>query len=437
MISQPASAPSIPPLTPRLAGIDLLRALAAILVVALHAAVPYMSDPLPGLTWSIMPTEQSDAVNLIGWCIDGFIMPLFFLISGYFAARLLRQRGSAAFRVHRLRRIGGPLLFACLVILPMDLYIWLTGWLICDLVSLREILALKIKSDLGDSLYGVAHLWFLQYLLIYSLTASFFSDYFAKWRSNRKSSTEASETTCGNSLTEAGTDAGKRRSPVVISLLTLSVGILVAGGILWWQPRIVIGFRHSWGPLWENLIYYLVPFFLGWFWDLHTVPRASSPGRWGAQLAVACLAFVWLWPELLIHLKSETIPVSRAQVPFLFAAFGLLLSTGLFGALLNARLMRIPGSLKYVSNASFWIYLFHHPIVALTQVNLLSVQMAPIWKFCLSTAIALTTCLLTYEGLVRRTWLGNLLNGIQEQRLPGRSILRRGEPIPSSKTKAA
>ena len=389
---------------------DWLRALAAILVVMLHAAIPYMSNPLPGLYWSIPAIEQSDVVNLLGWGIDGFVMPVFFIMNGYFAARLLQQRGAGAFLRHRLSRIGGPFLLACVLILPMDLYIWMTGWVICDLISLDEMLALKIHDDIGNTLHGVCHLWFLQYVLLYCLGACWLTQLLQHWRFMKPGTTVSSKDR-DRAVQPPERSFGSR---LAMAILPLLAGILMAGSVLWWQPRIVIGFRHHWVPMWENLIFYLVPFSLGWFWERHSAARLLPGFRWGVQLLLAGMVFVVLWPGLVQHLHHETIPAARARVPFLFAAFGILMSTGLFGGLLNLPLRRVPAVIAYLSKASFWIYLFHHPVVSLMQVNLLHVKTTPLIKFGISTLVGVLFCLLTYEGLVRKTILGRILNGVRE-----------------------
>lgn len=392
---------------PRLYGLDWLRALAAVLVVMLHAAIPYMSQPLPGLKWSIDPVQRSETVNVLGWSIDSFIMPVFFLMNGYLAARLLQHRGTRSFVKHRLSRIGGPLLFGLLVILPMDLYVWLLGWVHAGLIPIQKIRSLKIGGELGKSLHGVSHLWFLEYVLIYCLGACLLAWIFQQWRM-----------TGGNTRVHPANMLQIPRSTFLLRFTRttgpLLIGILIAGCMLWRQPRIVIGFRHGWTPYWENLIFYAVPFVLGWTWERHTPTTKSPAKRWSLQLGLAAVTFAFLWPELQQHLSRETIPVHRARIPFLFAAFSILMSTTLFGWTHSLHLKKVPRLIGYLSKASFWIYLIHHPIVGLLQVDLVSWNASPFTKFTVVTTIALGCCLLTYEGLVRTTWLGQLLNGVRE-----------------------
>ncbi|WP_437224738.1 acyltransferase family protein [Planctomicrobium sp. SH661] len=394
------AAPQLSGSASRLHALDWLRALAAVMVVMLHAAIPYMTNPLPGLRWSIEPVEQSEIVNRIGWGINTCIMPIFFLMNGYFAARLLQQRGPKAFFRHRLTRIGGPFLFGLAVILPLDLYVWLLGWVNAGLIPIQKMRSLKIRGELGDSLHGVSHLWFLEYVLIYCLAACLLHVVIQKLRPQPGASLKLP----------------RQRHSLFISVLPLLSGIVIGGSMLWLQPRIVIGFRHGWVPFWENLVFYSIPFALGWFWEKHSPASSTSQRRWLIQGVLAGLAFLVLWPELHGHLVAESIPVSQARMPFLFATVSVLMSTALFGGALSLQLERAPAAIAYLSKASFWIYLFHHPIVALTQVDLTLITAPALVKFVIATGVTLTVCLLTYEGLVRTTLLGQLLNGARDQR---------------------
>jgi peptidoglycan/LPS O-acetylase OafA/YrhL len=102
------------------------------------------------------------------------------------------------------------------------------------------------------------------------------------------------------------------------------------------------------------------------------------------------------------------------MLPFLLAWFSLLMATGLFGCALSLRFERSSAVVSYVARASFWIYLFHHPIVGLTHVDLSFVDLPGWLEWLLTGGTTLGVCLLSYEFAVRRTWLGELLNGVRE-----------------------
>lgn len=379
-------------------GLDWLRGLAAILVVMLHAAIPYLAHPMPGLIWSAPFSERSAALDLLGWWIDGFIMPVFFLTTGFFAARLFKLRGPHAFLSHRISRIGGPLLFGMVVILPLDLYAWLLGWINADLIPVEKLRSLKVRGELGVALWGVSHLWYLQYVLVYSAGA---------WLLHRL-------------VRDLGGVEPRMlnrfwaRLPQASGLMSATAAAAVCSAVLWWQPRIVIGFRQGWFPAWENLVYYAMPFLLGWIWERHAHRPERAPWEWHARLAAGTALFILLWPRLQLHLNAESMPVQDLWVPCLFAGFGICMATGVFGLALSLRFDRAWPAISYLSRASFWIYLFHHPIVGLTHVDFALVSWPPVLEFLLTTAVTLTLCLLTYEAGVRRTWVGQLLNGCRE-----------------------
>ncbi|WP_437185887.1 acyltransferase family protein [Planctomicrobium sp. SH668] len=382
---------------PRILGLDYLRACAAVLVVALHAAIPYMSDPMPLLRWAIEPSEKSDLVNLIGWSVDGFIMPIFFLMSGYFGAQLYSQRGPNKFLKNRLARVGLPFLFACAFVLPLSLYTWMLGWVSSDLIRMKDLLAVKIDGELGDALHGFSHLWYLQYVLLYSALACVILA-FAKRspRQQYRTPNRAIQSLNGSST------------------VVLVAGILFIGSVLYIEPTIVIGFRHGWLPFWENVLFYAVPFTMGWFWPQveHSKQKTKAALRKAAmRIVLACGVFFLMWPQLRYHLQTSPTEVENAALPYLFASYNLLMSTGLFGGALMLHLTRIPATVKYLAEASFWIYLFHHPAVAIIQVDLLFSPISPALKFLITTTGGLAICLVTYEFLVRRTWIGRMLNG--------------------------
>lgn len=420
MSAKPLSLPAVahplhfPDAEARLHGLDWLRAGATLLVVLLHAGIPYLTHPLPGLVWATTSPQRSGSVDLFCWWINGFIMPLFFLMSGYLAAQLRQRHGVHGFLRHRLTRIGGPLLVGAVLVLPLDLYVWLLGWVNSGWIAPNKLRSLKIDSPLGDTLWGVAHLWFLQYLLLYCLCGwgcCTLAEWMRRCRSPERPGLERNPTFSGHvpSLKKRLFEVG-RLAAVLIA------GIAVCAALLKLQPRIVIGFRHSWLPVWENAAYYAVPFAMGWFW----FPRASRlisrrQGLWG--VAAASGFFMVLLPRLRQHVLHESIPAHDPLVPILFATFGLLMSVSLFGTALAVRWNTPPQAVRYFCEASFWVYLVHHPLVALMHVDLALLDWPPLLEFLLSAAVPLLLALLSYEILVRRTLLGAVVNGRRTVRM--------------------
>ena len=93
---------------------DALRAIAMLLGIALHAGLAFA--PIP---WLAMNDETSPAIGTFIEVLHGFRLPLFFIMSGFFSAMLLRRRGVAGFLVHRWRRIALPLLLGSVTLIPV------------------------------------------------------------------------------------------------------------------------------------------------------------------------------------------------------------------------------------------------------------------------------------------------------------------------------
>ncbi len=390
----------------RLAGLEWLRAIAAVLVLMLHTGIPYLTHSLPGLIWATESSEKSRVVNALCWGIDGFIMPLFFLLSGYFAAQLFAQKGSTEFLKHRCRRIGVPFLLAAIILLPIDLYLWVLGWIGAEVVPWSTLWRLSFPEHLDEALWGLAHLWYLAYLLLFCVAASIISFVVHAMTSITSGR--------GKLVSPDATIWGKL--PAVSGVPMLAFASLIAGFVLWWQPRIVIGFRNYPLPLWENMTFYAIPFFLGWCWKRQEFSFTRRLGGCSAKWLFVAAVFlgVLLVPQLKWHLQNESQPAQAFLPPFLFASFGLVFSAALFKLALSVNLKTVPVSVRYLANASFVVYLVHHPLSALFNIDFGLVHWPPFLEFVLSTVGVLTLSLLMYEVGVRRTWLGLLLNGFQE-----------------------
>ena len=392
--------PAVAAAPARCHGLDWLRAVAALLVVLLHAGIAYSLAPWPGLAWPVHDAQPSNIVDALTWAIDSCIMPLFFLQSGYMAAQLLTDRGSAAFLRHRVRRVLWPLLFGLVAILPVDLYVWLLGWVVEERIPLKKLRSLKL-GPVGENLWGIGHLWFLQYLFVFCLLAWTIHYSFDGWRAVRASK--------GLLRLKRG-KLIKQFDRAVSSVWGPLLGAIPAMLILCWQPQIVIGFRHSWLPLTANMLYYAPCFIIGWFLRKRSHRHKSTPAQAAAQLGIAGVLLAVAVPLVRRHVIEELGGWERFTMTAAFAAGGWFAAIGLFrGAMLIAA--RPPRSVAYVAGASFWMYLVHHPFVGLAQIALHGRAWPAEVKYCVAALAAVTLSLLTYEAGVRQTWIGALLNG--------------------------
>ena len=119
---------------------------------------------------------------------------------------------------------------------------------------------------------------------------------------------------------------------------TLSLLAVASAAILYWDPRIVLGFHQTFVPVVSKLLYYAVFYFTGGL--LHANQRSLMlRARYGKlYVLVATAAFVLILPLIREHVTAELTGPRRLLLASLVAAFGWLMAYGLFESFLLARL---------------------------------------------------------------------------------------------------
>ena len=397
---------------PNFAGLDALRCFAALGVVLLHSCVPYLRYPMPGLTWSVMDTPNT-AIDFLFWSIELFIMPLFLVLAGFFAWQTLQRRGPNSLIRGRARRLLIPLLFGAVVILPLDLYCWVGSWVAEGIISPVKLKSLKLDHPIGQNLWGLSHLWFLQYLFLYVACLATFA-------------------------------VAVKRYPWIKEFqpsLKTSLGLTVVAAtlILCVEPQVVWGFQHSFLPVPSKWLYSGIFFTLGLMLAIHdpklTWVKSYAP-RLAAPALITCLIALLLgrWQlDQWISMPAETRQAGFSVAGILLAAMtagsALLTTLSLIGLSLKL-IPAVPNSVRYLAAASFWIYIVHHPILGLTHLDLklLLPQVSPVIKMTLSFATACCLSLLTYEAVVRTTRFGQLL-GFQWKPATDDREMKQDQPI--------
>ncbi len=349
----------------RFAGIDALRAFAAVAVVLLHACIPYASPSMSGLSWSVTDTP-SGPVTGVFWSIELVIMPIFLVIAGFFAAGSVSSRGGWMVTITRLRRLGWPLGLAILILLPVEFYVWMLGWLADGVVTLREVQRIKFPDGVDRNLWGLSHLWFLLYLMTYTVILA------VTWPwLNRCSS----------------------RAIVRCGLTGIFLAAVVA---LAMRPEVVWGFQHSFLPVLSKWIYSGAFFAAGVFWyqlDPQLVKIASSGKRLlgpGILLSMAAVTMGIWWLNMAGEptawmrgswanastLNGSLRPAGgysvsgiwiRGALAMLSVAAAAITTFALIG-IASSRVRPLGSVLSSLAGGSFLIYLLHHPVVGLAHI---------------------------------------------------------------------
>lgn len=278
-------------------------------------------------------------------------------------------------------------------------------------------LAPEPQGDVGleSWLLTFHHLWFLWFLLW--LVAGFgLIAWAADVRARRK----------GDGPEEESAPARRPGVRTVMWLmipLTLIPQLLMGGGgeIPVFGPDTSTG----WIPLWHVLAYYALFFTFGCLLYDQTgragAPRVETLGkRWWAILPAT---FFVILPAALFFTFDPGVVEWLGDSAWLWASAGQVLYAwgmcigliGLFQAVLN----RDRPSARYLSDASYWMYLIHLPLIIIGQGLVRDWNMPALLKFLLVCGTVSAILLATYHFLVRYTPVGTLLNGKRER--PARS----------------
>jgi glucans biosynthesis protein C len=385
--------------TLRQPGLDLLRVVGCCLVLVLHAAIPYVTHPMPGLLWPVHDRFTSPFVDQIFWSIEGCVMPLFFVMSGYFAAVGLQKRTPQQFVRQRLERLGLPLVLGCMVILPLDFIVWVIGWAKEGLVPLKAIRTVKLGPGFEEA-WGLAHLWYLQYLL---LIIAGYAAVIALWR--KLTVGTPSPQLAGPVLRIAASSNPSLGRKYGLELTTIAIlGLVIA--LLGIAPQVVLGFQHAFLPVIPKLVHATLFFALGVaIWGVGPIPQVTA---WGV-LAFGLWLLPWNYCVIANSLEHRSLAGSweAASVMGLFACA---ISGGAVAVASQWRHQAGP-LWTYLAEASFAIYLVHHPIVATFQIGVSEWQTTAEVKLIVTLIGTFACSLGLYETLIRKSVAGQLLTG--------------------------
>jgi peptidoglycan/LPS O-acetylase OafA/YrhL len=364
--------------------LDALRAMTMVLVVVEHAAVAYMVHPLPSLAWPVREPAGWVWSDLVFWLGRGFHVPLFFVVSGYFTALLTEKRGLAAAMRSRVVRLGVPLVGAVLLVLPVMYVIWSWGWVERGLCTWEDVIEARPPTMYEGLVGGPAHLWFLQFALVYTLAYGG-----ARW---------------------LGLPARLTWARAVLSSQAGRALVLTAcaGGVLVAHPGAMLDFHNDIVPHAAKLAYYGVFFVLGVVVRSSGLELMALTRGWKVDAAAAAACFgVAAWVVLGSWGSWETNLAMRTLTGVALAGYGVFSAFAWIGIFLRS-FNRPSAAVAYTIDASYWIYLTHLPWIGVVAVVMMPMD-APAWaKFIAAIVVSFAMTLGSF-ALVRRTPLVGLL----------------------------
>ena len=391
----------------RLHGLDALRGTALLLGIVLHAAMSYF----PVTIWIVPDTDNSPVAAVIFFAIHLFRMTSFFLIAGLFAHMMLDRRGTGGFIRDRATRIAGPLAafwFPILAALIAGL-IWMA--------AIRNGGTIPTGGPPPPPLtletLPLTHLWFLWVLLILYVAMLVLRAPFA--------------------LADRDGRWGRFVDRVT--------GALIGP----WTPALMAA------PL--AVAFWLAPNWTPFFGiptpDTGLVPNPVALTAFGTAFGLGFLLdrrrdllvrIERLWPVFTVValgvgtgalvLAGGPVPeLAPVTDPELKAPLAAVMALAVFAstlAVLSLALRFASGYSairRYLADSSYWVYIVHLPLVMVGQILVVNETWPWFVKFGVVIGGTMVISLLTYELLIRHTFMGGWLNG---RRIPRR---RRPDPV--------
>lgn len=341
--------------------LDVARALLMLLGIPFHAALVYTNT-----TWIVESPTQAAQLHWIPTALTTFRMPGFFLIAGFFAAMLLQRQPIRQWLRARIVRLGLPLLTGMALIVPIQNLMLRFG----------PAHAVRLPRLLGPLL--LSHLWFLPVLLILSALLAL------GW--------------------------GRLSRLAVPDLPIWAFGLLCA----FWD--LALRFEYTF-PGWDLVL-------LDGLLDLEATLIYAPYFALGAVVRCNPATFArfrtWHWPTALLGMIGVAAYVATYHsldrphivVEVMSAGFaGVCVSQAIL-ALLARFADRPSPTVDKLVDASFSIYLFHHPIVVAAALLLVPIALPPLieWSGICLAALALSYAM--HRVLRRHPLIRFLFNGV-------------------------
>ncbi len=370
--------------------LDSLRATMMLLGIVLHAAMNYMTIPLPGYFYQDQQTAAG--VDLIFYAIHSFRMPVFFIMAGFFAAMLYVKRGQGAMLRNRFQRIGIPFAIFWPLLFTANILVFLLGihYIAYQRLGIdMNLVGQYFTPSPDDETFNTTHLWFLYYLLQYYLLSIP-----ALW------------------LLAKSPNVAARLDRAFFFMLSKPLGILLLTA-----PIALLGYFEDYGrvepsfsfiPQWQAVLYYALFFIAGAYLHQHQKLLAQYRSYFSVYAASALLIFLILI-ELHASFASGNTDVFLAIVFFanVLTWVASLASIGFFVRFFAVR----SAWTRYLTDSAYWVYLVHL-IFTVSFAVMMHDWALNVWlKFALNCVLTALMCLASYHCFVRNTFIGQLLNG--------------------------
>lgn len=366
-------------------GLDWLRVIAFLILIFYHTGMFFVP-----WSWHVKNNELSERLAWVMMFFSGWRLPLLFFISGCGVSFALRRRTLSTFARERVRRLLVPLVFGIFVVVPPQIYFerLAAGVRYAGYFDFYSSVLRFVPYPEGN--FSWHHLWFVAYLLVFSLTLL---PVFALLRGARGQAAIAAL-------------AGACRRPWVIYLINLpSMAVALLLGPHW--PT-----THNLIADWANLLGSLVTFLWGFVFAsspqlLEMVERRRREWLVGALVLTVALYVV----------RGVPLNVGLFARVLINSYFGMLWILALIG-FARHHLNHDSPLLRYANEAVYPFYIVHQTITVSAGYWIADWKVAVGIKLGLLAGVTFLGSWAVFE-VVRRTSVTRLLFGLHSpKRVP-------------------
>ncbi len=359
---------------------DFSRALYLVLGIPFHAAVIYSLSH----EWSVSSPDKSQLLTWLADFLHSFRMPGFFILAGMFSIMLLDRQGAWPWLRSRLVRLGLPLLFATLLILPFQIVVQSVALTVSGALPVAELQGHIVGQLTHFGEPWISHVWFLWVLIAYCVALA--GLHALAGGAGLRARTEGFVAWVGNNR--------------ILSLAAFAAICQLAAQ----AQAAIVGSSPYYGNAVINYNLY-APYFgfgvvLFYSRTVHDLLLDA-----GARTFALGVVLVTLSQIPYVGLLTHTLAVMAG-------IFGALMIVGFISNLSRRHFSHPNGHVRKLVDASFTIYLFHHPVIYVLATLFLMVNLPPVLEFMIIAPAAGLIAYGIHLAVSRSTVARLMFNGV-------------------------
>jgi glucan biosynthesis protein C len=371
--------------TERLHSLDALRAIMMLLGLVIHSAITYGTIDY-GTGWSLKNPNTTHLSNdFIVIFIHAFRMQTFFLVAGFFGALLFYERRPLKMMKNTTSRIVLPFLVFLFLLWPSIIFTFDYTQAIFEGSNDALAKALSSFSSLEVLIpKSTFHLWFLYYLAMITFISVGLALVFRKLPKVTRSISKAFYWV------------------IQKTVLRIVIFASISAMVYFLMGAYEVATSSSLIPDLNTFFYYFVFYMLGWllFKSKHLLATFIKYDWLNVMIGVLLFLVYFLMNDALsyeaqIVLKSLFVWCLIFGITCLFIRYG----------------SRHSAKMRYISDASYWVYLVHLSFTAIIASLIVDWLIPATLKFLVVLISTGVICFVSYHYLDRNTFIENFLNG--------------------------